>query len=353
MNTMMTLWRGPWPSALVCAAAATLLFFSEASYRRAAVALDDLAHCSAARACSGPSLPAVAAGPAQNEATSMARGRDGLQRTLLLGRIGIACLSVASLLAWAICRWQMRQREGRRQASQQRIQLERERLETQVLERTAQLTELARHVQQALEDERGRIARDLHDELGSLLTAAKLDAARIRLRLAGTAPEALERLAHLVEMLDAGIELKRQIVEELRPSALSTLGLAETLEILAREFAERSGLEVHRVFQEVVLPPGRDIVVYRLVQEAITNISKYAKATRVWVAMALREGVVEVSVRDNGVGFDTASQPRSAYGLVGMRHRVEAEQGTLSVVSSPGRGTLIRMTLPQQRIGAA
>jgi len=83
------------------------------------------------------------------------------------------------------------------------------------------------------------------------------------------------------------------------------------------------------------------------VQEAITNITKYAKASQVWVALAPRDGVVEVSVRDDGVGFDTGAPLHSAYGLVGMRYRVEAEQGTLTVASAPGRGTLIRMTLPQ------
>ena len=108
--------------------------------------------------------------------------------------------------------------------------------------RTAQLTELTHHLQTAREDERHRLARDLHDELGALLTSAKLDAARIRSRLAGTAPEALERLAHLVATLNSSIALGRRIIEDLRPSTLSNLGLVATLEILAREFAERSGI---------------------------------------------------------------------------------------------------------------
>ena len=140
---------------------------------------------------------------------------------------------------------------------------------------------------------------------------------------------------------------RRRIVEDLRPSALSNLGLVATLEILAREFAERSGVEVHCVLAPVKLEPDAELVVYRLVQEAITNISKYAKAKHVWVGLAARGGKVEVSVRDDGVGFDTSAQPPSAYGLVGMRFRVEAEGGTMAVVSAPGQGTLIEVKLPQ------
>lgn len=223
---------------------------------------------------------------------------------------------------------------------------ERLRLEAEVAARTAQLTELANHLQRAREDERNRLARDLHDELGALLTSATLDAARIRARLAGTAPEAQACLAHLVGTLDRIIELKRRIVEDLRPSSLRHLGLVATLEILAREFAQSSGLEIDCALAPVRLAPPAELVVFRLVQEALTNIGKHARARQVWITLAERDGRIAVSVRDDGVGFDTAARPRSAFGLVGMRHRVEAEGGTLALHSAPGQGTLIEMTLP-------
>jgi signal transduction histidine kinase len=223
---------------------------------------------------------------------------------------------------------------------------ERLRLEAEVAARTAQLTELANHLQRAREDERNRLARDLHDELGSLLTSAKLDAARIRARLAGTAPEALERLTHLVGTLDSIIALKRRIVEDLRPSSLGHLGLVATLEILAREYAQSSGLELHCALAPVRLGPAAELVVYRLVQEALTNIAKHAHAQQVWITLGEHEGHVAASVRDDGAGFDTGARPRSAFGLVGMRYRVEAEGGSLVVHAAPGRGTLIEMTLP-------
>ena len=120
-----------------------------------------------------------------------------------------------------------------------------------------------------------------------------------------------------------------------------------TLEIAAREFAERSGIVVHCALEPVRLGETADLVVYRLVQEAITNITKYARARNVWLTLCDRGDHVEVSVRDDGVGFDPQSQRPSAHGLVGMRYRAEAEHGTLTVVSAPGRGTLIRVSLPQ------
>lgn len=220
------------------------------------------------------------------------------------------------------------------------------RLNAELAARTTRLTELAQHLQRAREDERHRLARDLHDELGALLTSAKLDAARIRSRLAGTAPEAQERLAHLVATLDQIIELKRRIVEDLRPSALTHLGLVATLEILAGEFEAASGITVHRTLAPVRLAAGAELVVYRLVQEALTNIARHAQARQVWLTLAAHDDQVEVSVVDDGIGFDAEAGLASAFGLVGMRYRVEAERGTLAVTAAPGRGTRIEGRLP-------
>ncbi len=282
-----------------------------------------------------------------HEAMNLANGRSELDQTLLLSRMGMASLSAISLLALFLFLRQIAAAEQHQEHVNFAVQVERDRLELEVKQRTAQLTDLTHHLQTAREDERSRLARNLHDELGALLTSAKLDAARIKSRLAGTAPEALERLAHLVATLNSSIALGRRIIEDLRPSTLSNLGLVATLEILAREFAEQSGIEVHCALAPVRLEPSAELMVYRVVQEAITNISKYAKARQVWVSLDAHGGRVEVSVRDDGVGFDTAAKPSSAYGLLGMRFRVEAEGGTLAVVSAPGLGTRVQVTLPE------
>jgi signal transduction histidine kinase len=134
---------------------------------------------------------------------------------------------------------------------------------------------------------------------------------------------------------------------------LSNLGLVATLEILAREFAERSGLQVHCALQPVRLGASADLVVYRLVQEAITNITKYAKAHEVWITLSSQGGWVDISVRDDGVGFDPARVGATAHGLLGMRYRVEAESGTLELLSATGQGTQIHARLPQAADTAA
>lgn len=267
----------------------------------------------------------------------------------VLAGLAMLMMLLIGLLAVVMYRRQGLLLKKQEQELQRLVQVERDRLETEVIARMVQLTELAKHLQSAREDERHRLARDLHDDLGGLLTSAKLDAARIRSRLANKAPEALDLLAHLVETLNSGIALGRRIIEDLRPSALSNLGLVATLEILAREFAEHSGIEVHCTLEPVALKASAELMVYRLVQEAITNITKYARASHVWISLAPHDGEIEVSVRDDGLGFDTSVQPDSSYGLVGMRYRVEAEGGTLAVVSAPGQGTLIQMKLPQSR----
>ncbi len=277
---------------------------------------------------------------------AVSASRHELLQTLELGRIGVALLSAISLLALFFYLRQSLALKLQEQALQRAVQLERDHLEAEVTQRTAELRELAQHLQTAREDERQRLARNLHDDLGSLLTSAKLDAARIKSRLAQAPPETLELLAHLVGTLNSGIALGRRIIEDLRPSSLSNLGLVATLEILAREYAEHAGVAVHCELQPVRLRPAAELVVYRLVQEAITNITKYAHARQVWIQLGSVEDRVEVSVRDDGAGFELRNRRNSAYGLVGMRFRVEAEGGSLYVASAPGQGTQIRASLP-------
>jgi signal transduction histidine kinase len=287
------------------------------------------------------------------ESRKEAAGRSAVDHTLLINRIGVAAMTAISLLALAMYLRQTAALESHRREREQAIEAERDQLEQEVGRRTAQLTELAQqltelaqHLQTAREDERSRLARELHDELGALLTAAKLDAARIRSRLAQGAPEAAERLNHLNEILNNGIALKRRIIEDLRPSSLSNLGLIAALEIQAREFGERTGLSVDCKLEPVTLKSSSELTAYRVVQEAFTNIAKYAKAKHVEVTLRPVDGRAEVSVRDDGVGFDPTQPRSSAHGLLGMRYRVEAEGGHFALDSTPGQGTRIRATLP-------
>jgi signal transduction histidine kinase len=308
-------------------------------------------------------------------------GIRDLNLTLLLSRVGMATLSAVLMLALLLYLRKSDALAQQQRTQQHLVQNAHDRLELEVAQRTTQLTALTSHLLTAREDERHRLARDLHDDLGSLLTAAKLDAARVKSRLAGASPDAMARLADLVAKLDGGIALGRRIIEDLRPSTLSHLGLTATLEILMRDFSERATSQVHSQIEKVSLGPSAELVVYRVVQEAVTNLSKYAKANRVWLtvgpclagafaaaspanlnlgggngATTINTRIapdapgVSVSVRDDGVGFDVNHPTQSAYGLLGMRFRVEAAGGLMLVRSSPGGGVLISVWLPAAHI---
>ncbi len=292
------------------------------------------------------SFRAVSRALLADETQRVAAERQGVYDVLLLSRFGTAALAVLGLLAFFLYIRQTRALDAQREALRHATLAERDRLEAEVARRTAQLRELAQHLQTAREDERSRLARELHDELGALLTAAKLDAARLRSRIANTGPEALDRLAHLGAMLDSGIALKRRIIEDLRPSTLANLGLLPALDILAREHAAANAVPVHTDFVDAALGPAAELTVYRLVQEALTNASKYAHPSSIDVRLAAADARVHVHVEDDGSGFDPASVRASAHGLAGMRYRVEALGGQLIIDSAPGHGTRIHAVLP-------
>jgi len=275
--------------------------------------------------------------------------RHQIVQSLMLSRIGIATVTAIGLLAFYMYLRQARTLQQMNQREQEVLEHERERLEGLVRERTASLSELASHLQQVREDERGFLARELHDELGALLTSAKLDVARLKSKIDHQAPDIAERLKHLNETLNSGIALKRRIIEDLRPSSLSNLGLTAALEILTREHAEGAGIEVETNLEAVELTEATQLTVYRLVQEALTNISKYAKAKKVLVTVHGYPTHVAVQVRDDGAGFDPAGVGPTSHGLAGMRHRVEAAGGRLTITSSADSGTLISAVLPKPR----
>lgn len=284
---------------------------------------------------------------AANSIHKMERGQAQIRETLQMSRIGVVFMALAGFLVFCKYLLQTHALLASGVREQESLQRERDLLESQVQERTASLAQLATHLQNVREEERGHLARELHDELGAILTAAKLDAARLKSRLTGTLPEAAERLQHLTEILNGGIALSRRIVEDLRPSALSHLGLATSLEILAHEFEERSGVSVTTDLEPVELGGSAQLTVYRLVQESLTNMGKYAKASRADISLHNFDSYITVEVKDNGTGFKPASIAPTSHGLAGMRHRVQAAGGRLTVTSTEGKGTQILAVLPK------
>lgn len=264
----------------------------------------------------------------------------------LWSRIGITTLVLLCVGAvFAVLRLG-RVRENDRERHLLELSAERDKLELQVDRRTRELTDLAHHLQRVREDERGHLARELHDELGGLLTAAKLDVARVRKHVDGIGPDVAERIRHLGQTLDAGISLKRRIIEDLRPSSLDNLGLQRTLEIQCSEFAQRSEIRVLAEIADLNLDPERALAVYRVVQEALTNVAKYAQASQVRVLLQRDGEHARLRVEDDGRGFDPQQVRTGSHGLTGMRFRVRSCGGDLVLRSAPGLGTTIEATLP-------
>jgi signal transduction histidine kinase len=210
--------------------------------------------------------------------------------------------------------------------------------------------DLATHLQKMRDQERGDLARELHDELGSLLTRAKLDLAGLERRLEGkSSPEVDQRMQHLGEMINLGIAFSRRVVEGLHPSSLTNLALAASLVNLTRDFEKGTGIQTQLRMDEVEVDDETRLAIYRLVQEALNNISKYAAARRVGVTMLNRGSDVVVAVRDDGRGFDTAAAGPPSHGLASMDHRIKSCAGELTIRSSPGAGTVVAAVLPVRR----
>ena len=219
-------------------------------------------------------------------------------------------------------------------------------LETVVTQKTSDLRTLAGYLQTAREDEKAHLARELHDELGGLLTGAKLTLARMKMKLADN-PDMTERIAQVGELLNRGIALKRKIIEGLRPTSLSTLGLNAALTAVCADASSQLGFEVQSSIAHVQLPAETELGIYRIVQEALTNIGKYADATQVRIDLQEAAGELVLEIEDNGTGFDTANLQPGQHGLAGMRFRVESLHGTMVLHSKPGSGVHIVVRLPR------
>lgn len=270
--------------------------------------------------------------------TMQLAARTSLYDAMRLNRWAVHLLSLIAGLGLYVFMGQLQQTDQMRQ-------LEKQRLAREVELRTAELRDLAGHLVRVREDERGRLARELHDELGGLFTAMKLEFARVR-RQANLPVGVLERLQSIERRLNDGITFKRRMVENLRPSALDQLGLVTSVSLLCRDSAQDTGLVIEEALEPVSAPPDVELTLYRLVQESLTNVTKYAQAKRVQVMLRSEGDTVVAEVCDDGCGFDLARVGAGHHGLVGMRFRVESHHGTMTVDTAPGQGTRIAVRLP-------
>lgn len=264
--------------------------------------------------------------------------RLSLFDAMMLNRLALHALVLVAVMAFIMFMRQLRESDERK-ARESQV------LEQEIAVRTAELRELAGHLVSTREDERGRVARELHDEMGGLLTAMKLEMARLR-RVPDLPAVARERMGGIEQRLNEGIAVKRRIVENLRPSSLEQLGLIAALEVLCQDVSSSLGIPVLPQLEAVELDRDAELTVYRVVQESLTNISKYAQARHAWVSLMRQEGQARLLVRDDGRGFDVNRVPPGHHGLLGMRVRVESHAGTLSITSSPGQGTRVSVEIP-------
>jgi signal transduction histidine kinase len=223
-----------------------------------------------------------------------------------------------------------------------------------VVQQREQLQALAERLRKAREEERTRVSRDLHDQIGQILTAIKMDLTWITKR--STAPEVQERLKGSVELINEGVRSVRTICSGLRPRILDDLGLCAAIEWQASEFSSRTGIacNVSVPSVEMEIDADRTTAFFRIFQECLTNVSRHAEASRVDVSLVQIDGDLVMEVSDNGNGF-FESQISESLGILGMRERARAFSGDIQVYSSPGAGASVCVRVPiktKQDIGS-
>jgi signal transduction histidine kinase len=281
--------------------------------------------------------------------------KDRWYEDISVARLGMQLMTAFTvallLVVLVLARREFHHREERRLVALEQQQ----KLEALVDDRTAELSELSNHLQSVREEEKSKLARDIHDELGGILVSAKMDVESVHRQVGARDPVAAERLARAMSVLDSGVDVKRRIIEDLRPTLLDNLGLPAALDWLVTEGCKRAGLDCTLDLPEdVALPPAHAIAIYRIVQEALTNIIRYADAKRVSVELLQDGDAMTLVVSDDGVGIaEAARSNRLSHGISGMRQRARALGGDFSIRGRPGAGTVIEVTVPAPRSATA
>lgn len=226
---------------------------------------------------------------------------------------------------------------------------ERRAAEKQLEHYSNRLHELTKHLQSSRESECQRIARVIHDELGQMLIVFKMDLHWILNRLPEESSELTAKVAAMKESVDATMRIIHTIVSELRPNLLDHLGLPAAIEWQLTEFEKRTAIRFSFEYEpdDLHVDTSRAIELFRILQEALTNVARHAQATNVAVALRQLDDQLIFSIHDNGVGIREAEQsnPKS-FGLIGMRERAYSVNAHLSITGEPGEGTLVQVRMP-------
>jgi len=221
--------------------------------------------------------------------------------------------------------------------------------EEEVLASRERLRELAFAQEQAREAERARMARELHDEMGQALTGFKMDVSWLRDRIPETDGDARARAAEALGLVNVMVDVVRRMSGELRPGVLDDLGLGAAIRWQVREFQRRAGLVTHLVGLDALpeMDPERALAVFRIVQEALTNVARHARATTVQITAATADGRLRLEIRDDGCGIPpVAATDRAPLGILGMQERAAAWSGTVSLGRARPSGTVVVLEMP-------
>ena len=212
-----------------------------------------------------------------------------------------------------------------------------------------QLRSLSAYIESARETERTSIAREVHDELGQALTALNMDLSWMSKRLPGEQEELIKKTGEMSRLISTTIQTVKRISTELRPGVLDDLGLVAAIEWQAQEFQERTRIKCEFTADGEDVNLDRDLatVIFRILQEALTNVARHAKATRVEVSLKKGDGQLVLQVRDNGKGITEkqVANPKS-FGLIGMRERVHSWNGSVKIDGILGKGTIVTIKIP-------
>ena len=285
----------------------------------------------------------------ENDLLGSRSGRfyDGYRRAVMVGM----AINAIALLVLVLFYRLIKRNFYKRLAVEQELQRANDNLEASVLARTEQLSVLSRHLINVAEEEKARLARELHDELGANLTVITMDIAVVADKLTHSNPELANRLQRAISTIKATVNLKRRIIENLRPSMLDNMGLSTALREHAQEFEKISGLRVNTNICEDFdsVNPACAIALFRIAQEALTNVAKYAQAKQVWVSLQAKGDGLSLQIVDDGIGIapDALNKPKS-HGLSGMRERILLLGGGLTVrrVLNGRGGTSVEAYLP-------
>jgi signal transduction histidine kinase len=225
---------------------------------------------------------------------------------------------------------------------------EAKRMEATLRTSEGQLRDFAARLEAIREEERTRVAREIHDELGQALTALKLDLSWVHSK--SKASRAIRRkMKSMIQHVDRTIDCVRRISSELRPAILDDLGFIPAIEWQVSEFRKRTGIRTRLISQTDGLNLSLDdsVAVFRVVQEALTNIMRHAKATRVCVSLKCEMGGLKITITDNGQGMTPNERTDlKSTGIVGMKGRIFRLGGDFNIFSEPGKGTRLDIIIP-------